>query len=244
MLNKVLVIMDSVYYHDMITLLLQLFLAAVLGGAIGFEREKHGQGAGFRTNILICISACLMMHLSLNIEVIYRQLNQNSVVRLDPGRIASYAIASMGFLGAGAIIKDSGSVRGLTTAASMWLVTAVGLSVGAGLYIPSVMTLLIAMPVLFGLRKFKTRFLKELHMRILLNVDASLCDFSNIENILDKYGRILIEFVNFDRDVVKDTTLYEIHIIISGAEKWRELANELRQLDGVREIKWSHGREF
>lgn len=236
--------MDTVYFHNIIRLFLELLLAALLGGIIGFEREKHGQGAGFRTNILICISACLMMHLSLHMEIIYSHLNQTSVVRIDPGRIASYAIASMGFLGAGAIIKDSGTVRGLTTAASMWLVTAIGLSVGAGLYIPSIITLLIAILVLFGLRKFKTRFLKEFHMHIVLNVDANLCDFACIEKVLKKYEKILIEFVNFSRDMVKNTTLYDIHVIIRGDEKWRALAKDFRDLDGVHEIKWSQGQDF
>jgi len=88
--------------------ILQLLMAAMFGGIIGYEREKHGQGAGFRTNIIICISACLMMQLSMHMEVLYRTLNQGSVIRIDPGRIASYAISSMGFLGAGAIIKGQG----------------------------------------------------------------------------------------------------------------------------------------
>ena len=110
----------------------KLLLAAIVGGSIGFEREAHGQAAGFRTYIIVCVGSCLMMLLSLHIEELYRQLSDQSTVRLDPGRIASYAIASMGFLGAGAIIKGKGSVRGLTTAAGLWVVTGIGLSIGAG----------------------------------------------------------------------------------------------------------------
>ena len=92
----------------------KLLLAAAVGGAIGFEREAHGQAAGFRTYLIVGVASCLMMLLSLHIEELYRALSvDKSVVRLDPGRIASYAIASMGFLGAGAIIKGKGSVRGL-----------------------------------------------------------------------------------------------------------------------------------
>src|SRR5512135_2344720 len=110
----------------------KILLAAILGGAVGFERESHGQAAGFRTNILVCVGACLMMMLSLELEHLFRNLTSETAVRLDPGRIASYAIASMGFLGGGAIIKGKGSVRGLTTAASLWLDTGLGLAVGAG----------------------------------------------------------------------------------------------------------------
>ena len=81
-------------------------------------------------------------------------------------------------------------------------------------------------------------------MHILLNVDANRCDFACIEKVLDKYEKIFIEFVNFSRDMVNNTTLYDINIIISGTEKWKELAKDLRQIDGLREIKWSHGHEF
>ena len=98
----------------------RLVLAAVVGAAIGFEREAHGQAAGLRTFILVTVGACLMMMLSLEMEELHRHLAvDQSVVRLDPARIASYAIASMGFLGAGAIITGKGSVRGLTTAAGL-----------------------------------------------------------------------------------------------------------------------------
>jgi putative Mg2+ transporter-C (MgtC) family protein len=92
--------------------LVRLLIAAGVGAAIGFEREAHGQSAGLRTFILISVGACLMMMLSLHMEELYRGLTDQSVVRLDPARIASYAIASMGFLGAGAIITGKGSVRG------------------------------------------------------------------------------------------------------------------------------------
>src|SRR3972149_5039668 len=92
-------------FHGALEEFLKLILAALMGGAIGFERESHGQAAGIRTNLIVSLGACLMMMLSLHIEEIFRHLNASTTVRLDPGRIASYAIASMGFLGAGAIIK-------------------------------------------------------------------------------------------------------------------------------------------
>ncbi len=220
---------------------LELLLAALLGGIIGFEREKHGQGAGFRTNIIICISACLMMQLSTYMEILYTNLDQNSVVRLDPGRIASYAISSMGFLGAGAIIKGEGGIKGLTTAASMWLVTGVGLSIGAGLYIPASMTVFIGMVVLYSLRGFKPNFLKEFNTHITLKVDSDICDFSNIEDVLNQYKNISISFVNFHRDIVHKTATYDLRIISKGDDDWKKVAKRLRFLDGVHEIFWSDG---
>ena len=128
----------------------KLLLAAALGGAIGFERESHGQAAGFRTYLIVGIASCLMMMLSLHMEEHFRDLAvDKSVVRLDPGRIASYSIVSMGFLGAGAIIKGKGSVRGLTTAAGLWSVTGIGLSIGAGYFVPPIVTTVIILASLY-----------------------------------------------------------------------------------------------
>src|SRR5512142_385078 len=136
--------------------LLKLILAACVGGAIGFERETHGQAAGLRTNILVCVGACLMMMLSLEMEHIHRHLSvSQSVVRLDPGRIASYAIASMGFLGAGAIIKGRGSVRGLTTAAGLWVVTGMGLAVGAGYILQTLFATALILVALYWLHPIR-----------------------------------------------------------------------------------------
>ena len=88
--------------------ILKIVLAGLLGGLVGFEREAHGQAAGFRTYILVALGSCLIMMVSINMETIYRHLGAQSTVRLDPGRIASYALAGMGFLGAGAIITGKG----------------------------------------------------------------------------------------------------------------------------------------
>jgi putative Mg2+ transporter-C (MgtC) family protein len=82
---------------------LKIALAGLLGGLVGFEREAHGQAAGFRTYILVAMGCCLIMMVSLHMEALFAHTKADSVVRVDPGRIASYALAGMGFLGAGAI---------------------------------------------------------------------------------------------------------------------------------------------
>src|SRR5512142_2674133 len=152
--------------------LLKLILAACVGGAIGFERETHGQAAGLRTNILVCVGACLMMMLSLEMEHIHRHLSvEQSVVRLDPGRIASYAIASMGFLGAGAIITGKGTVKGLTTAASMWLVTGIGLAIGASFFVPALVSVFLSLITLYGFRQIKRHLPKDEHTVLTLVFD-------------------------------------------------------------------------
>jgi len=118
---------------------LRLVLAAVLGGAIGIQRELVGKPAGLRTHMLICVAACLLTLAS------YR-FGEGS----DPSRIAAGIVTGIGFLGAGAILqRRSGIVEGLTTAATIWVIAAIGLSVGAGLYLLSVMTTIIIMGILF-----------------------------------------------------------------------------------------------
>jgi putative Mg2+ transporter-C (MgtC) family protein len=115
----------------------RLALAAALGGAIGFERELRDREAGFRTHMLVCIGSALFTIVS---AYGFREFltSGDQVVRADPTRIAAQIVTGIGFLGAGAIIREGISVRGLTTAASLWIVAAIGMAVGAGWYWPAV----------------------------------------------------------------------------------------------------------
>ncbi|MFL5608887.1 MAG: MgtC/SapB family protein [Gemmatimonadaceae bacterium] len=126
-------------------LLAKLALAVFLGGIIGFEREINGKPAGLRTNILICLGATLLMDLSTRIGLI-------DGVRIgDPARIAAQVVSGVGFLGAGTIMQSQGMVTGLTSAATIWVVAAIGMTVGAGYYIEGVGAGLIVTFVLAGL---------------------------------------------------------------------------------------------
>jgi putative Mg2+ transporter-C (MgtC) family protein len=109
-------------------LLGRLLLATVLGGLIGWDREIHGKPAGLRTNILICIGSTLITDLSIR----FPDLSANELVRSDPARIAAQIVSGIGFLGAGTIIQSRGSVSGLTTAATLWVVAGIGMAVGSG----------------------------------------------------------------------------------------------------------------
>ncbi|OIO78827.1 MAG: hypothetical protein COW11_04095 [Candidatus Omnitrophica bacterium CG12_big_fil_rev_8_21_14_0_65_43_15] len=129
-------------------IILRLALAAVLSGVIGFEREVHGRAAGLRTHILVCVGSALIMLTSLYIFDIYI-----SRVSLDPTRLATGVITGIGFLGAGTIIRSGASIKGLTTAASIWAVAGVGLAVGCGFYIGAFATTAIMLIALLFLRK-------------------------------------------------------------------------------------------
>ena len=121
----------------------RILLSALLSGFIGFEREIKEHSAGLRTHILVSVGATLFMLTSINIGFVYVQAGQ-----VDPSRIASGVVTGIGFLGAGAIIRYGASIRGLTTAASIWAAAAIGLAVGVGMYWASVVTAVVVLAVL------------------------------------------------------------------------------------------------
>ena len=126
-------------------LLLQLLLAVLLGGAVGIERELKGKPAGLRTNILICMGAVLFTSLSV-------RLAQG---RGDPGRLAAQILTGVGFIGAGTILHTRGAVTGLTSAATIWVVAAIGMTLGTRAYFEAVGTTLLVLIVLAGLGRFE-----------------------------------------------------------------------------------------
>jgi putative Mg2+ transporter-C (MgtC) family protein len=127
--------------------MIRLVLSVILGGLIGLERQLHRRTAGLRTHILVSLGSCLIMLTSLYIFAIYK-----NEVPLDPARIAAGVITGIGFLGAGAIIRDRAGIKGLTTAASLWVVAAIGLAAGCGFYSASIFGTLLVLIVLFFLR--------------------------------------------------------------------------------------------
>jgi putative Mg2+ transporter-C (MgtC) family protein len=219
----------------------RLLLAAAVGGAIGFERESHGQAAGFRTYLIVGVASCLMMLLSLHMEELFRDLSvERSVVRLDPGRIASYAIASMGFLGAGAIIKGRGSVRGLTTAAGLWSVTGIGLSIGAGHIVVAVVTTIIILASMYF--AYPVRALSHRRIYTVLSVKAATTEglLGRIKDILGEYQDLSIQFVNYHRDITANTVTYRIRLHHSDESQkhWSDIVKRLTTLPHMQDVSW------
>jgi putative Mg2+ transporter-C (MgtC) family protein len=227
---------------DLLASLGKLALAAVVGGAIGFEREAHGQAAGLRTNILICVGACLMMQLSLNMETLFRHLpGDTSVVRLDPGRIASYAIASMGFLGAGAIITGKGTVKGLTTAAGLWLVTAIGLAIGADFFAPALFAALISLICLYGMRQVKVWFHRDTYTILSLKFQGLNDHIEQIKQILGEQG-FSISFTAFRREMSENVSSYRMHLSSKDNIPWANLVDEIAKTPDLLEFEWQEGQ--
>ncbi len=198
-------------------MIFRIFLSIVVGGAIGFERERKNRPAGFRTHILVCIGSCIAVMIQLYIiqymkEIIRIDGEFRYLLSADISRMASQVITGVGFLGAGTIIRDKGSVKGLTTAASIWVVACIGISVGLGFYFLSLVGFLVSLIV------FE-------------NIESSVIDKNKEYNIIIEYlpknnvmeyiigellkNQITIKSIRvFDKNINEDETI-KIKLIIS-----------------------------
>jgi len=140
---------------DDLEMILRLLSALIAGAAIGYERSFHGRPAGFRTHALVCIASCLLMFVTVY-EAHWVRAAPDSI-RLDPTRMAQGIMTGIGFLGAGVIIKEGLSVRGLTTAASIWITAAIGILAGVGFYFPLILSVTVTLGILSGFRLIENR---------------------------------------------------------------------------------------
>ena len=142
----------------------RLALAALLGSVIGLERERLLWAAGLRTHMLVCVGSCLIMLVST--YGFSDALGARNVV-LDPSRVAAQVVSGIGFLGAGTILLRGEVVKGLTTAASLWAVAAIGLAIGGGLYVPAVATTTFVVAILAGVKPLEERWRDRMQTRTL-----------------------------------------------------------------------------
>ena len=141
-------------------LVLRILVAAVLGGLVGLERELSDQPAGLRTHILVVLGACLFtLAGAYGLEGF---AGGEAAVRLDPTRIAAQVVSGIGFLGAGAILREGLNIRGLTTAAALWVTAAIGVAVGLGYWIGASVSVVAVLIALFGLKRVERLFLPRL----------------------------------------------------------------------------------
>lgn len=146
----------------------RLIAALFLGAAIGYERQWRNKSAGLRTHALVSLGACLTMIVSLNISLDF--FFTHGLTNADPERIAAQVISGIGFLGAGAIMKDGFNVIGLTTAASLWVVAAIGLSVGGGYYVFAVLTTVLSYITLTLFSKLEKSYINSCDITLLVTV--------------------------------------------------------------------------
>jgi putative Mg2+ transporter-C (MgtC) family protein len=205
---------------------LRLMLAAALGGMIGLEREHSGKPAGFRTNLLICLGAALVMELSMRI-------GSNGA---DPGRIGAQIVSGIGFLGAGTILHFRGSVIGLTTAATLWVVAAIGMAVGAQAYLEAVGATALVMLTLMVLGRVEDHLIpRKASERV---VDLTLTrDPGVVIRLEQRFERLGL---NIDTlRIEKGETTYQVSFHARGsADAWDQIARELLTVEDVRRVEF------
>lgn len=145
-------------------IIIRILLALIIGGVIGYERELQNRAAGFRTHILVCLGATIVSLLQIEmgnkvIEMIELNEKLAEVIKVDYGRLGAQVITGVGFIGAGAIIHNKGNIKGLTTAATLWVVACLGLSIGMGGYYISAFSTVIIFIILVFLKRIEDKFI-------------------------------------------------------------------------------------
>jgi putative Mg2+ transporter-C (MgtC) family protein len=212
-----------------IDLIVRLLLAVGLGGAIGLERELSDKPAGFRTNILICLGAALFTEMSVLIATIGAVPPGSG----DPTRIAAQIVSGMGFLGAGTILQARGSVRGLTTAATLWTVAAIGVAVGAGAFILGIGATVLVIIVLVILGQVERLLLRRKFEQIVQIAFEPRAEFmETIEALFAEKG-----FRTEMLGVEKRASSYIAAFRASGPRRrWHDVLHGLLESPGVQKV--------
>ncbi len=209
---------------DNLELIIRLIIASTFGGLIGLERQIQGQSAGFRTQLLVCLGACLFTILSLKIYL-------NFGIYADPGRIAAQIVVGIGFLGAGAILRHGEFIRGLTTAASLWTVSAIGMAIGFGEYLIGAVATGLVLANLIILKHLENKIPRDRYANIIIEtLESDETDFYK----LAKEVNVEIIGKSFKYLLVEKLKHYNLNVKY---KKESEINNFLKKLKEIRDLK-------
>lgn len=217
--------MEEIGFTDM---LLRIGLSLVLGGIIGFERERDSQPAGLRTHMILVVGACLAMMLSINIA---------NAAGTDPTRLAAQVISGIGFLGAGAILRFGFNVKGLTTATTLWTMAIVGLAIGVGYYAIASITTLVLMIVLSVLDIVEKRFVR---INVIRSVTVEVHDRKGVvRDVRQTLARIADQVITFSiqKSLKSNSLRLEIVARFNRTEKLENMVEQLSEIEGVKGFK-------
>ncbi|WP_455542887.1 MgtC/SapB family protein [Intestinibacter sp.] len=209
-------------------IIIRLLICLVIGGLTGLEREKSNQFAGFRTHILVALGSCIT-----SIAAVQLFISYNSYSNMDPGRLPAQVLSGIGFIGAGAILKNSSGITGLTTAAGIWATACIGIAIGYGQYVLGITAWVLAMITLLSLKRIDKIFFKKTNCNLYLTI-------SSLEAITATFAILKeckISIRNFDVDskgnqiwTAAYSISYDRRIIIE------ELEKQIRNVDGVLDL--------
>lgn len=225
----------SIWHIGYIELTIRLVLALLLGGLIGLERELGGHSAGFRTHILVCLGSAAIVLLSM---YGFAEFSSDPNVRLDPARLAAQVISGIGFLGAGTIMRTGITVSGLTTAASLWVVAAIGLTVGAGFYYGSAVLTVLVVVSLFVLNKVEKKFSRAKRKRdLVLRINKDSASLSNVVTELHRFGvgisKIVVENEEASVSDRPDLLIVRMQLKLGPSKRFEDIIVSLTSIEGV-----------
>src|SRR5689334_14031659 len=226
------VTMDSIWQENYAAIALHLVIALGAGAIIGLERSYHGRPAGFRTHALVCLSSCMLMVLTVYQDTWFAAFNLERT-NVDPTRMAQGIMTGIGFLGAGVIMKEGLTVRGLTTAASIWITAGIGIMIGVGFYFPAGIATAMTLIVLSVFRWIERRMPIEFYaqLTVAFTRSATLPE-AELRAIVEKQGFVI---ANMNYSLTGEGKTFEYQMVIHSPERdnTRELSVALNAMSTV-----------
>ncbi|HKY01077.1 MAG TPA: MgtC/SapB family protein [Burkholderiales bacterium] len=226
--------MDPVYTEISI----RLCAALGVGGLIGLERSYHGRPAGFRTHALVCLSTALLMLVTVY-ESRWVTNFEHGRLALDPTRMAQGIMTGIGFLGAGVIMKEGLSVRGLTTSASIWITAAIGILIGIGFYFPAALATVLTLGTLSVFRWIENRLPMQFYAHFVVRfAREAVMPETELRRLVGEHG-FSIANMNYRLDAVGGFYEYRMVIRTGRSDSVRRLTESLNRIETVREFRVS-----
>ena len=232
-------ILNPITALDLHTVLIRIAFAMAAGLVLGLERESHGRAAGLKTTTLACVASCLAMILS---ENFYREtaMAAGTVFRPDRARLAAGILTGIGFLGAGAIIRQGTLVRGVTTAAVLWFITILGLAFGSGHIAVGMLGTGIAIFALFAMPHMETRIRKDFYCSVTVMLELNGISDEEIRRRLVAAG-VQVQRMAFDYDLAGQNRTLQCDVKLRRNDVSalsRQVIAELAACPGVNRVKW------
>ncbi|UFS72851.1 MgtC/SapB family protein [Geomonas sp. RF6] len=214
----------------------RLLLSSFLGGIIGLEREIHGRPAGFRTHLLVSLGSCLFVASSIEFYTIFGNFSGKVPVGVDPARVAAQVVTGIGFLGAGAIIRDQAAVRGLTTAACLWVAAGLGVACGIGMYGLAVVATAVALANLLLLKEVEKKLSRDTYISVRVVGEDTPSFISRVEAVLAGSNLTALQ-LRFDRDVEHQRIGVDFQVKQISKDTPADLLHGLGALEGVKRVR-------
>ena len=224
--------MDSIWHDNYAAIALHLVIALFAGAIIGLERSYHGRPAGFRTHALVCLSSCMLMIVTVYQDTWFSAFSLERV-SVDPTRMAQGIMTGIGFLGAGVIMREGLTVRGLTTAASIWITAGIGILIGVGFYFPAGIATALTLIVLSVFRWIERKMPIEFYANLTVAFTrANTLPEADLRSIVERQG---FAVANMNYSVTGDGKTFEYQMVIHSPDrdKTRELSAALNSLSTV-----------